>query len=228
MSFLNTEPYRVAGEKYRIDHELAPQKGFVVHRKGPLMLPGRKLFYRISKNMEAQNNLAVGAEDTILPFPGVHATAILTKAFRNALIPPKPKLTLGDKAVAYAMTQVGVHESPWGSNEGEDVRRYQSSTGAYGAAWCASFVSYCWQKAGYQGSVSAGAWNLTDRCGTRVADVRHAKPGDAVSLNEGQGHVGLFCALVGDQVRLIAGNTNNQVAVRDYPVKIIHSISRPL
>lgn len=222
----NTEPYRAALHKYQVDHELAPQKGFVVRRKGPLLIPGRKLAFRVSKNMVAQNNLALGAEEK-LPYPGVVATSILTKAFRNALIPPKPALTVGDKALAYAMTQIGVHESPWGSNEGKDVRRYQTSTGAFGAAWCASFVSYCWRKGGYDGPVSAGAWNLTDRCGTKVADIRHAKPGDAVSLNIGAGHVGTFCALIGNEVRLCAGNTNDQVAVRDYPVSEIHSISRP-
>lgn len=223
---LNTEPYRAALHKYQVDHELAPQKGFEVRRKGPLLIPGRKLAYRISKNMVAANGIAVGAEEKP-PYPGVKATAILTKPFRQALIPPKPALTLGDKAVAYAMTQVGVHESPWGSNEGKDVRRYQSSTGAFGEPWCASFVSYCWQHAGYDGPVSAGAWNLTDRCGVGVADVQHAKPGDAVSFDEGTGHVGMFLAIIGTDVRTVDGNTNNQVAVRDRPISLIHSISRP-
>lgn len=225
---LNTEPYRAVLHKYQVDHELAPQKGFVIRRKGPLLVPGRKLAYRVSKNMVAQNNLALGAEEKF-PYPLMKKpTAILTKAFRETLIPPAAALTVGDKAVSYGMTQVGVHESPWGSNDGTDVRRYQTATGAFHTFWCASFVSYCWRKGGYDGPVSAGAWNLTDRCGTKVADLAHAKPGDAVSLNEGAGHVGMFLAHLGDKVRLLAGNTNNSVAVRDYDVSLIHSISRPI
>lgn len=39
-------------------------------------------------------------------------------------------------------SQLGVHEVPWGSNDGPRVRVYQGSTGAYRAPWCASFQEW--------------------------------------------------------------------------------------
>lgn len=187
-------------------------KGFTVETWKPLGKPARDLLRRVQKNMAARG---------ILDLKYVDGT--LNTKTQELLIPP---LSLGEKAVTYGMTQVGTHESPWGSNSGADVHRYQSSTGAYGAAWCASFVWYCWQEAGYKGPTSAGAWNTTDSIGTRVA-LSQAREGYPVSFNIGEGHVGLYLSHDADSVRTLDGNTNNQVAIRDRPISQIHAICRP-
>lgn len=59
-----------------------------------------------------------------------------------------PTGSVSQKAVAYALPEVGVTETPPESNLGPRVEQYQSSTGARGQAWCASFVTWCFKQAG--------------------------------------------------------------------------------
>lgn len=214
MITLSTLKWRRAMEAYRHQWGLAEEKGFAVETRKPLGKPARNLLRRIQKNMVARR---------ILPATSIDGT--LNTKTKNLLIPPA---TNGDKAVAYALSQNGVHESPWGSNNGVDVHRYQSSTGAYGEAWCASFFWYCWIQAGYKGHTSANAWASTDSLGTRIADISKAHPGDGVSLNEGEGHIGLYLSHDSVNVKIVSGNTNDAVGVGLYPISMIHSICRPI
>lgn len=209
---LNTRKWRRVIEGYRREHGLAKEPGAVVETGLPFGKPYRRLITRVQKHLHARG--IIKAEDV---------DGTLNGPTQRALDPP---LTMGETAAAYALSQVGVHESPWGSNRGADVHRYQSSTGAYGAAWCASFFWYCWQRAGYKGPASAGAWNTTDSYGTPVT-LAHAKPGDGVSFDVGDGHIGMYLSHTKTTVRTVDGNTSDQVAVRDRPVSSIHSICRP-
>lgn len=188
-------------------------KGFTVESDRPFGRPAHKLIKHVQDNLVARDLL-----------PKASADGTLNQKTQDALIPPH---TFADKAVAYALSQRGKHEDPWGSNRGTDVRRYQSSTGEYNVAWCASFVWYCWQQAGYRGATSAGAWNTTDHYGTPVADLNHAIPGDLVSLDEGEGHVGMLLSRDSVNITLISGNTHNAVDIGTYPIGMIHSICRP-
>lgn len=193
------------------------EEGWVTNTDKPFGKPARHVIRRVANHLEARGLLKPEDND-----------GTLNTAMQKLLIPPPPPLFAGDLVVKYALTQVGVHESPWGSNSGADVRRYQSSTGAYGQPWCASFDWYCWQKAAnYKGPVSAGAWYSTDHIGTRQT-IMSARPGDLVSFDVGDGHVGLFLSRTSSAVRTVDGNTSDQVAVRDRAIRIIHSISRPL
>lgn len=212
---LNTRKFRRSMEAYRRNWGLEKEPGFTVETGKPLGKPGRALLLRIQKNLHARKVLALKYVD-----------GTLNSKTQALLIPP---LSKADKAVAYSLSQQGVHESPWGSNRGEDVHRYQSSTGAYNAAWCASFFWYAWQKAGYRGPTSAGAWYSTDHIGVRQT-IHTALPGDGVSFNIGDGHIGMFLSVNWNtqMVKTNDGNTNNQVAVRERPIHSIHSISRPV
>lgn len=213
MIVINTRPYRRAMEAYRRNWGLKAEKGFTVETGRPLGRPARRLLKRIQENLHARG---------LLPLKYVDGT--LNSRTQVLLIPP---LSPADKAVAYALSQQGVHESPWGSNRGNDVHRYQSSTGEYNVAWCASFFWYCWQKAGYKGATSAGAWNTTDNYGTRIHGIDNAKPGDGISFNIGDGHIGMYLSHTKYMVKTCDGNTNDQVAVRERPISEIHSICRP-
>lgn len=59
-----------------------------------------------------------------------------------------PKLSLNQKALRLARTQLGVKESPAGSNDGKTVRSYQRTTGAFRAPWCASFIAWLYSSLG--------------------------------------------------------------------------------
>lgn len=195
---------------------LPDEKGWTANTNKPGGKPYRHVVQRVDNNLEARKLITAKQND-----------GTLNDVVQKILIPPAPKLTMGDLAVKFALKEQGVTEVPFGSNNGPRVRYYQSSTGAYGEAWCASFFWKMWQEAGYKGFTSAGAWNTTDSFGTRVLGVEHAKPGDGVSFNEGDGHIGMFLALVGDQVKTIDGNTDNEVAIRLRPVSLVHSICNP-
>lgn len=214
---LNTHPWRVqmVGYAHRhglpAPHDVELEKGFDVHSHALLGKPGRHFLARLQRNMVAlldANGKRV--------YPKVSETGILDLATRNVLRPP---LSRGEKVTKYELSQSGVHESPWGSNRGRDVERYQSSTGAYGLPWCASFQSYCWRKYGYTGPISALAFAWLD-FGPHVHP-SDAKQGDPVVIHEGEGHIGCFLNLESNGlVRMVSGNTNNAVGVGDYSPRV--------
>lgn len=219
MIIVNTKPWRRRLAGYLANNDLPragtvpKEKGWSVETSKPFGKPGRHVIMRVSNHLEARGIITKEQND-----------GTLNSHVQEAL---NPAMTPGEKAVAYALTQVGVHETPWGSNRGADVVRYQTSTGAYGAPWCASFAYYCWRKIGYRGPTSAGAWNATDTIGVRQ-DFRSMRVGDLVSLDLGLGHVGLFLSHTNTHVRLVAGNTGDAVRIRDYSIQDIHSITRPI
>lgn len=52
-------------------------------------------------------------------------------------------------ALQKALTQVGTKEDPPGSNYGPQVAKYEAVTGAFRAAWCASFVQWAFEEVGF-------------------------------------------------------------------------------
>jgi hypothetical protein len=181
----------------------------------PFGKPARKQLLHVEQNLLARNLLLPKDVD-----------GTWNKALDRIAFPPP---VAGQLVIAAAAKEVGVQEDPFGSNRGKRVEFYQSSTGAYYLAWCASFCWKMWQVAGdYKGATSAGAWRSTDTLGTKVS-LATIQPGDLVSLNEGDGHVGLFVRIndSAKTVTLIAGNTSNSVKELDYSISMIHSICRP-
>lgn len=193
------------------------EAGWVTNSFKPFGKPARHVVIRVCNHLEAEKKITHKENN-----------GTLNTAVQHALLPPPPKPTIGQTMVKLALKEVGTTEDPFGSNRGRRVEYYQSSTGAYGEAWCASFCSKMARNAGYKGTVSAGAWNLTDSHGTHVLGLAKAQPGDCVSLNEGSGHVGILESVQMDEgtVILIAGNTANSVQVHKYPISMIHSICR--
>jgi cell wall-associated NlpC family hydrolase len=190
-------------------------KGFNPRSVLPFGKPARKQLLLDQKNLLARKLLAPYEVD------GTWNTATDRIAF--------PPLSVGKRVIALAAKELGTVEVPFGSNRGKRVNYYQSSTGAYNTFWCASFCWKMWQEAGYKGAVSAGAWRSTDLIGTKVVLAASLQPGDLVSLNEGDGHIGLFVKhnAAAKTVTLIAGNTSNSVKEVDYPISLIHSMCRP-
>lgn len=57
-------------------------------------------------------------------------------------------MDLLSKAIAIAITQLGVTEDPVGSNSGYSVEQYLKSVGlGKGYSWCAAFLYWCFNKA---------------------------------------------------------------------------------
>jgi len=134
---------------------------------------------------------------------------------------PKP-LTKHEAAVRFAITQIGVHEQPAGSNTGLEVRKYQKD-GSWlpgtGWPWCAAFFNYAVQVGGFQGlDRTAGAWDALTRAekkgwGLAPKDWAKVIPGDGVVFNTGSGHIAVLEKPVGDDgvVYTIDGNASDMV-----------------
>lgn len=68
----------------------------------------------------------------------------------------KAKTDCARKVISLARDELGVHETPDGSNDGIRVRVYQAVTGAFRAPWCISFLQYVFKQARVG---SPKAWN---------------------------------------------------------------------
>lgn len=94
--------------------------------------------------------------------------------------------------VAYSRTLVGIREVPAGSNNGPGVHRIQSSTGAYGEAWCVSTVQD--EDLHVLGTTyanrTASVYYYLEYARERGHLVAKPLPGDAVCYLIGAGHMG--------------------------------------
>ena len=133
--------------------------------------------------------------------------------------------SVAKKALAKAITQIGVREDPVGSNRGPKVEEYLGSVGLGGGYfWCMAFVYWCFKQACANPPVAnpfpktAGcidAWNLTAQYrvtkAKAVADPSLIVPGSVFILDYGggNGHTGFVMESVGGALRTVEGNTNN-------------------
>lgn len=57
-------------------------------------------------------------------------------------------MTLQQQALKIAITQLGQHENPLGSNWGKPVQDYLKAVGiGFPASWCMAFVYWCFEQA---------------------------------------------------------------------------------
>ncbi|TKB98645.1 CHAP domain-containing protein [Pedobacter cryophilus] len=110
--------------------------------------------------------------------------------------------------LSYAQLQIGVREAS-GNNDGKAVEMYLQTVGLKkGPPWCAAFVSWVFQQAGY--SKPRTAWSPA-LFGPKVKS-KEIIPGNLfgiwmVPLNR-IGHVGLIESRQGHWIMTIEGNTN--------------------
>ena len=118
--------------------------------------------------------------------------------------------------LALAATELGVQESPPGSNRGPRVEQYQKLAGSVpGAAWCGSFVVWCFRKAGLP-LLGRDTWQLNAARawftkGRRIS-ANEARPGDVFGVKFGLHgeirHVGLVVSVTSERIVTIEGNSN--------------------
>lgn len=131
-------------------------------------------------------------------------------------------MTLSEKALQIAISQIGQKENPLGSNWGEPVKTYLHSVGInFPAAWCYAFLYYCFERAAEELSIvnplpKTGsvlhAWELAP-IANKISI--HPQVGDIFIADHGGGlgHAGIIESLQSSAVILILntidGNTNN-------------------
>lgn len=139
-------------------------------------------------------------------------------------------MTLQQKALEIAISQLGVEEHPRGSNRGPQVDQYLIRTGydptkgSY--AWCASFVYWCFDEAATSMSVKnplAKTGGVMDQWNKRKAEFRVTgapQPGDIgiLDLGNGLGHMFIVESVELDHVHNVEGNTNDEGGREGYEV----------
>ncbi|WP_316813550.1 peptidoglycan-binding protein [Pedobacter heparinus] len=113
-----------------------------------------------------------------------------------------------DDVVRIARAELGVREAT-GNNDGPRVEEYLAYTGfKKGNPYCASYVSWCFHKAGY--SQPKTAWSPALFPASRLT--KDALPGNVFGIWFPElnriAHVGLLERLQGDFLLTLEGNTN--------------------
>jgi CHAP domain-containing protein len=135
-------------------------------------------------------------------------------------------MTLQQKALEIAITQIGKEESPRGSNWGEPVKSYLASVGiTFPASWCMSFVYWCFIKAAKELGIktpllkTGGVLKAWQKAPADVK-VNDPQPGDIFIQDHGHGlgHTGIVEKVDADLVHTIEGNTNDTGSREGYEV----------
>lgn len=132
---------------------------------------------------------------------------------------------VGERMVALAQKEIGVHEEPMGSNDGARIKEYRTATAGSGVGpWCAYFQSWLAKQAGAPlgeqgqgfGSVDA-LYSWAQRTGKAIDNTQATatpKAGDLIVFDE---HIGLVESVDKDgTVHTIEGNSSDQVIRRTH------------
>jgi hypothetical protein len=135
-------------------------------------------------------------------------------------------MTLQEKALEIAVTQLGVEEAPGHKNTGKDVEKYLKSVGlGAGYSWCMAFVHWSFADA----SDKMGRQNPMFKTGGVLEQWRQRKdkfraltpqPGDVFIMDYGKGlgHTGIVEKVELDIIHTIEGNTNDDGSREGYEV----------
>lgn len=122
------------------------------------------------------------------------------------------------QALANATGEIGVREST-GHNDGAQIAKYRNGVDN-NAAWCASFVSWCYKGNdvfGYQPSVSGIQMAAQRQNLYAQRDSYTPKPGDVMIQKNGASHTGIVESVDPDgTIHTIEGNSSNSVRRRTY------------
>lgn len=111
-----------------------------------------------------------------------------------------------------------------GVEEGHDTRRieqyHETTTGdpaSDSVPWCSSFVNFCLERAGFQGTRSrlARSWL------TWGVDAGDFVPGCIIVLKRGnppKGHVGFYAGRESGRIRLLGGNQGDKVCIASFDI----------
>ncbi len=133
-----------------------------------------------------------------------------------------------------AVSQLGVQETPKGSNDGPQVRAYLGATGLEpGNPWCAAFLAWCMQQVEKQQAIEI-AWPKTASCDVILSFARRheilftePQQGDVflvlASENDAH-HTGIVLSVTKTKFTTVEGNSNSTGAREGWEVV---SNSRP-
>lgn len=135
-------------------------------------------------------------------------------------------MTLQEKALEIAKTQIGVEEAPGHKNTGKQVEKYLASVGlGPGFSWCMAFVYWCHQQAAEamgRKALMFKTGGVLEQWHQRKDQYRATFPqaGDVfiMDFGKGLGHTGIVEKVEEDVIHSIEGNSNDQGSREGYEV----------
>lgn len=139
-----------------------------------------------------------------------------------AALAEPPAATPTERWLEAARAELGTGEVAGDGNNPRIVAYHASTDGGPAAdsvPWCSSFVNFCVQKAGVQGtrSKAARSWIEWGRPSEFV-------PGAIVVLKRGappKGHVGFFVGADNGRIQLLGGNQADRVSIASFDASIV-------
>lgn len=127
-------------------------------------------------------------------------------------------MTLADRAVQIAISQLGNSEIPKGSNWGKHVEKYLKSVNLHEPAfWCAAFVYWCYDEAAKEMGVAnllpktAGVldmWNKAPKS-WRVEGTPQKGDIGILDFGKGKGHMFIVTSATATKCQTVEGNSND-------------------
>jgi hypothetical protein len=140
---------------------------------------------------------------------------------------------LHDKALAYAISQIGVHETSRNRGPiqrtnprgGVDFYQEHDFLAGVGYPWCVDFWLTAWAEGAkhplpYKSASAYGQLNWARGAGWAIPSAELV-PGDGVVLNVGSGHYAMFERWDGSYIHTIDGNHNDQVGRARRPHSLV-------
>jgi uncharacterized protein (TIGR02594 family) len=120
---------------------------------------------------------------------------------------------------------IGVSEIAGSQNNPRIVMYHATTEGGASAdevAWCSSFVNYCVERTGLEGTDSKAARSWHNSGWGEM--VTQPQDGDIVVFSRtgggahaGAGHVGFYVSQTTTTVKVLGGNQGNRISIRDFP-----------
>lgn len=150
------------------------------------------------------------------------------KVTTTEVAPPTNKvITLSDRALGIAVSQLGNAEDPHGSNWGKHVQKYLAAVNInFAAPWCMAFVYWCVNEAAKEMGIvnplikTGGVMAQWNKIPKEFKVVGPPRKGDIFILDYGKGlgHTGFVTSIIADRILTIEGNSNDEGSREGYEV----------
>ncbi len=129
---------------------------------------------------------------------------------------------LAEEVLKVATTQLGVEETPEGSNAGTDVEKYLKSVGlSKGYSWCMAFVFWCVNQKSETNPLKKTGGVMDQWNSSPLLRQKTPQAGDIfiMDFGKGKGHTGFVEKVISaKKIQTIEGNTNDDGSREGYEV----------